>query len=222
MTYFPGGSLASYIKAWGPLPLHSALCVVSSIGKVLQPIHALGFIHRDLKPDNILFDAEYRVHIGDWGLAKHITEGPQLTGEGCSVGTIGYFDPNWSSALNLSPARDVYALAKIFFHLVGLENTHQITEQNLRNIIDKALKGQFKTIASFLDPLHFCLPAPPPAPAKAPQPVEGLDGTLALVLGGVAMLGLIGLAAWATSPRKVKAEDEKQQCQKTTLAHGSW
>ncbi len=68
MRYLPGGSLADRLEA-GPLQLDDVDALVERIGSALAAAHEAGVIHRDVKPANILFDAEGRAVLGDFGIA---------------------------------------------------------------------------------------------------------------------------------------------------------
>jgi serine/threonine-protein kinase len=79
-------------------------------------MHDLGFIHRDVKPENILFDEEGRVKLIDFGLARSLRDG-RLTQEGSFVGTPGYVAPeNISRHADPTPGADIYALGSTLYY----------------------------------------------------------------------------------------------------------
>ena len=81
--------------------------------------HQRGILHRDLKPGNILLDADDQPHVTDFGLAKNLSEATTNTRSGAIVGTPSYMAPEQAAARkDLSVAVDVYSLGAIFFELL--------------------------------------------------------------------------------------------------------
>ena len=70
MDYLPGGSLSDVLSARGPLPIAEAVSVASQVALALETAHRRGVIHRDIKPDNILFTADGTPKLADLGVAK--------------------------------------------------------------------------------------------------------------------------------------------------------
>ena len=70
MRYLPGGSLRDKLQKTGALPFEQALQIVRDVSTGLKVAHAKGLIHRDTKPENILFTEERQAVISDFGLAK--------------------------------------------------------------------------------------------------------------------------------------------------------
>jgi serine/threonine protein kinase len=91
MRLMHGGSLADRIKT-GALPIADALAILSHIAPGLDGAHARGVVHRDLKPNNILFDQRGDAAIADFGIAKLIQAGTTL-GRNMLMGTPAYMSP---------------------------------------------------------------------------------------------------------------------------------
>src|SRR4051794_32029783 len=95
MRYVPGGSLGRRLKG-GPLPWAAAARSAADVGEGLAEAHRLGLIHRDVKPDNILWDqAADEAVLTDFGVAARLAE------PGTAAGTTPYMAPE---ALSADPA----------------------------------------------------------------------------------------------------------------------
>lgn len=113
MPIAAGGSVATLIGDFGPLPARLVAVLLDQLLAALEATHAQNVVHRDVKPANLLLDATGRGHprlwLGDFGIAAG-GDAPRLTQGPNSVGTPGYMAPE---ALELgwqpSPSTDVYA-----------------------------------------------------------------------------------------------------------------
>jgi eukaryotic-like serine/threonine-protein kinase len=92
---------------------------MAKIARAVQYAHEHGVLHRDLKPGNILLDAHGEPFVTDFGLAKWLDTGTDLTRTLTIFGTPGYIAPEQAKgpAANLTPAADVYSLGAIAFDL---------------------------------------------------------------------------------------------------------
>ena len=91
-----GDILEKYAKKHGPLPLDEVAEIVAQIGQAVQAAHEVGVVHRDLKPDNLMYDPESRrVKLLDFGIATDTDTAPEqrLTRAGFFVGTLLYVAP---------------------------------------------------------------------------------------------------------------------------------
>jgi serine/threonine protein kinase/tetratricopeptide (TPR) repeat protein len=118
MKYAAGGSLQ---KAATTLRKQPRECVqlMAKVARAVQYAHEHGVLHRDLKPGNILLDAHGEPFVTDFGLAKWLDTGSDLTRTLTVFGTPGYIAPEQAKgpAANLTPAADVYSLGAIMFDL---------------------------------------------------------------------------------------------------------
>ena len=71
MDYMPGGSLSDLLSKRGPLPINEAVSIASHIAYALEAAHRRGVIHRDIKPDNILFAADGTPKLADLGVGRN-------------------------------------------------------------------------------------------------------------------------------------------------------
>ncbi|HEV8360344.1 MAG TPA: serine/threonine-protein kinase [Candidatus Thermoplasmatota archaeon] len=118
MEYAPGGSLADRLRA-GPLPEPEALRVGLEVLDALGALHQRGIVHRDVKPSNILFDAEGRAKLGDFTIAREVVSGETRGGAPGLVGTFPYLAPEQARGLAVGPAADLYALAATLYESVA-------------------------------------------------------------------------------------------------------
>jgi serine/threonine protein kinase len=114
----PGRSLEQEIDAEGPLPLETAVKVARQIADALEAIHAEEIVHRDLKPANVMLDEQGKVHITDFGLARH-TDDSLLTMPGQSVGSMDYMAPEQIRGQEISAVTDVYAFGCLMYTCVA-------------------------------------------------------------------------------------------------------
>jgi predicted Ser/Thr protein kinase len=118
MAFVNGPSLQARLQA-GPLPEREAAALVRQVAEAIAAAHDRGIVHRDLKPHNILLDEDGRPKVTDFGLAKRLEGGAELTGTGQVLGTPSYMPPEQASgAKNVGPAADVYALGAVLYSLL--------------------------------------------------------------------------------------------------------
>ena len=117
MELVEGGDLAKLIEAEGPLPLRRAARIAADVASALQAAHAHGIVHRDVKPGNILLDADGRPRVADFGIA-HATGERSLTGTGTSLGSVDYFSPEQARGEAATPASDIYSLGVVLYEML--------------------------------------------------------------------------------------------------------
>ncbi len=119
MRYLPGGSLSDLLHG-APLAPQRASQLIDELAPALDFAHERGVIHRDLKPDNILFDEYGLPYLSDFGIVKMIEGSPQtLTVTGGIVGTPAYMSPEQARGnVELDGRSDVYSLGVILFEML--------------------------------------------------------------------------------------------------------
>jgi serine/threonine-protein kinase len=114
MRLVEGPTLHAAIQLEGSLEPARAASVVRQVAAALDHAHGRGMVHRDVKPANVLLDAEGRAFLSDFGLAK-LREGARLTRTGMWVGTVEYIAPEQIMAGAVGPPADVYALGAVTY-----------------------------------------------------------------------------------------------------------
>ncbi len=120
MPYVAGGSLRRRLSDPRPLPLDEALRIARQVATALDYAHGHHVIHRDVKPENILFSEGLPV-VADFGIARAVTAaGPErLTRSGMPVGTPGYMSPEQAMGTReLDERTDVYSLGCVTYEML--------------------------------------------------------------------------------------------------------
>jgi Protein kinase domain len=119
MELLPGGTLRSRVAAGGFTPQH-AVAVSLACTSGLAAAHRRGVLHRDVKPENMLFSGGGVLKVTDFGIAKVIGgTGTVLTRAGDVIGTPAYIAPEQVRGGPISPATDVYAVATMLYELIA-------------------------------------------------------------------------------------------------------
>ncbi|MHC4830816.1 MAG: serine/threonine-protein kinase, partial [Planctomycetota bacterium] len=123
MELVEGDTVSKKVREEGPLPLRTALSISRQIASALGQAFATGYIHRDVKPENVLLTTDGRVKLCDFGLVKQLGEqGSQgLTRPGQGFGSVAYMPPEQvRSARSADQRADVYSTgASLYFMLTG-------------------------------------------------------------------------------------------------------
>jgi serine/threonine protein kinase len=127
MPYVTGGTLRDLLAQRSTLPLSEALPIIEQAAAALDYAHAHSIIHRDLKPGNMLFHADERLLLTDFGIAKMGNETPSpdhtslhpLTTTGTIIGTPEYLSPEQATASPVDRRSDVYSLGIVVFHMLA-------------------------------------------------------------------------------------------------------
>ena len=117
MEYVPGEDLKSFIKRVGQLPPKKAIIIGKQICQGLAEAHALGVIHRDLKPQNIMIDKSGNAKIMDFGIARSLKAGG-ITGEGTIIGTPEYMSPEQVEGKDTDQRSDIYSLGVVLYEML--------------------------------------------------------------------------------------------------------
>ncbi|MGH8108718.1 MAG: serine/threonine-protein kinase, partial [Arenimonas sp.] len=182
--YIPGGTLKERITEGG-LTVAEALDVISDIAQGLDFAHQKGFVHRDVKPGNVLYRNDGRVVLADFGIAKAMDGSNSSTVAGASIGTPDYMSPEQARGEPVDGRSDLYSLGTMFYEiLVGnppyqaadpftvalMHVTHPIPELPepyewlqplIQGLMAKNPAERYNTGASFVEALHKLVESAP-------------------------------------------------------------
>ena len=195
MEYLHGETLGAKLKrAGGVLPVADAVDYILKVCDALEVVHRAGYIHRDIKPDNIIHCEDGRLVLIDFGAARHFVANQTATYT--VMLTPSYAAPEqYSSAGRLDPRTDIYGLAATLYHLVtgvpplpALDRTSgldlpppHLVEPKVGEALSRAIQQGLSmrmderpaSVAAFAQLIQSALkedlqPAPKPSPAKSP------------------------------------------------------
>ncbi|HEX5359876.1 MAG TPA: serine/threonine-protein kinase [Fluviicoccus sp.] len=211
MEYHTGGDLSSRISSGGLTP-YEALRITKQLADALGMAHSKGVVHRDIKPDNVLFRAHNDDAIlTDFGIARDMQAESQLTQIGSTVGTPKYMSPEQARGMKVDGRADLYSLGIMLYEMltgkppfsasdtISLAIKHcqepvpplQGDLSRYQPLIDKLLakdvKNRFQNgnevMAAIDNILKPSAQRPIPAAAPAPKPIDRAAAGLTLTLG---------------------------------------
>lgn len=119
MELVEGETLGDYIRRKGLLPEGEAIRIITQVAEALQFAHQQNYIHRDLKPDNVLLTATGTVKVADLGLVKCMDTNVDLTQGGNILGTPYYIAPEqFDDARKVDASADIYSLGATLYAAV--------------------------------------------------------------------------------------------------------
>ena len=119
MEAIDGGSLADLLTRAGRLDIDTAARIFGEVASALAHAHKRGVVHRDIKPQNVLLDAESgRALVTDFGIAR-TAEGGSLTATGMVVGTPAYLSPEQVTGEPSDHRADIYALGVMMYEMLS-------------------------------------------------------------------------------------------------------
>jgi WD40 repeat protein/tRNA A-37 threonylcarbamoyl transferase component Bud32 len=119
MKLVSGSSLADRLAAYRDKP-RAASMLLADVAEAVHHAHMRGILHRDLKPANILTDERGSPQVTDFGLAKSVDAGVEITASGVILGTPAYMSPEQAAGRRgtITTATDVYGLGSILYALL--------------------------------------------------------------------------------------------------------
>ncbi|MFH8613277.1 protein kinase [Streptomyces sp. NPDC018029] len=113
--YAAGPSLTEAVREGGPLPEHSVRVLGAGLAEALAHVHALGLVHRDVKPSNVLLTLD-GPRLIDFGIARATDGTASLTSTGVSIGSPGYMSPEQILGKGVTGAADVFSLGAVLVY----------------------------------------------------------------------------------------------------------
>jgi serine/threonine-protein kinase len=190
MERVKGGSLQARLRSGG-VPLEDALTIGGQIGAALDAAHALGVLHRDVKPDNILIEqaadgGPIRAVLTDFGLARDLAVATRVSHPGRVSGTAGYLAPELLRGEAPSARSDLYAFAIVLRTLVG--SAMPSLSEPVQVVFARALSAEpavrFESAAAFMSALTI---------ATTPRSRRRIRARVAAAGALIAAMALFGL-----------------------------
>ena len=118
MEYVPGHTVRDVLRAHGALSAAQALSILDPVLEALAAAHRAGYIHRDVKPENVLISDDGRVKVTDFGLARAIEGADSGRTHGLLLGTVAYLSPEQVEHDRTDARSDVYSAGILLYELV--------------------------------------------------------------------------------------------------------
>jgi eukaryotic-like serine/threonine-protein kinase len=115
--YVEGETLKDRIRRMGRLPMDEAIAYAIEISRALGRAHAHNIVHRDVKPQNVLIDAEGSAKVTDFGIARTLDQ-DGLTADGRVLGTTDYVSPEQALGHDVNGQSDIYSLGIVLFEML--------------------------------------------------------------------------------------------------------
>ena len=115
--YVEGETLKERIRRMGRLPMDEALAYAIEIARALGCAHGRSIVHRDVKPQNVLIDAEGSAKVTDFGIARTLDQ-DGLTADGRVLGTTDYVSPEQALGHPVNGQSDIYSLGVVLYEML--------------------------------------------------------------------------------------------------------
>jgi serine/threonine-protein kinase len=185
LEFIPGENLKQLVGRNGPLHVERALELAIEIARGLSFAHQKGFVHRDVKPQNVLLNAKGEAKVTDFGIARPLEASDGETATGTVLGTCDYIAPEQAQGRRVDEHSDIYSLGIVVYELLTGEvpfagdNFVAVAMQHINTspppvslkrpdvpprvetAVEKALakdpEDRFPTMAAFCTELEACL-----------------------------------------------------------------
>ncbi|QDG52013.1 PEGA domain-containing protein [Persicimonas caeni] len=191
MEFVDGGTLRQVMKNTGPMVLADFGLVAIQILDAVGEAHRRGLIHRDLKPSNIMLCEKQGkpnfVKVLDFGLAKLLRDGAELTQKDTVIGSVSYMAPEQILGMDVDTRADVYALGVLFYQMLSGEKPFKggemgVLYQHVHSDpphLSEVLPADHDIPKNVIDLVHVCLSKDPDdRPRNANMVQEMLRGAV--------------------------------------------
>jgi tetratricopeptide (TPR) repeat protein len=152
LPFLEGGTLRDRL-ARGPLRIDETVTMVERLARSLGRAHEKGIVHRDVKPENILFDERWNALLADFGIAKHFndttpgaSQSVDLSRTGEMRGTAGYMAPEQVlGKREVGPQADVWALGAVLYEC--LAGAPAFTGDSLLEVVERTSRGRTEPLS---------------------------------------------------------------------------
>lgn len=163
MDHVPGRTLKQILRDDPPMPFERAQRILDDIAAGLGYAHEHGIVHRDVKPENIFVDdATGRAKLADFGIARSILDGTQVTMAGVAIGTPTYMAPEQIDGSPVDARSDLYSLGLVGWEMVT--GRRPWDGETLYNVIFRQKHDQLPAIHALR----------PDTPVRLAYAIEGL------------------------------------------------
>jgi eukaryotic-like serine/threonine-protein kinase len=171
-----GQNLKELVERRGPLPVRRALELGLAVGRALAFAHGEGIIHRDVKPQNVLLDADGRAKVTDFGIARTI-DAVGTTETGTVLGTSHYVAPEQARGERVDAQTDVYSFGVVLWELLagdvpyGGENFLTVAMRHVNDPVPSVLDRRPDTPLRLATLIERCMAK---EPADRPDSMEAV------------------------------------------------
>lgn len=207
MEYMEGGSLRERFRAGEPMNVESALQILSAMAAGISALHGKGLIHRDIKPDNVLFNRQDHVKVADFGIAVSAEQLGRLTQGDAAPGTIDYMAPEQRYRLEVTEKADQFSLAVVAYEMLTgklpprvfrpASQQNRLLSVQVDAVLERALQeeseGRYSNVSEFVEALDAALAVPAPRLSPPSTSPGQLRTYLPVALLGSIVAGLVYL-----------------------------
>lgn len=161
--FIPGGTLSERVDRGG-MSVADILDIACDVARGLDYAHQKGFVHRDVKPGNILFKQDGTAVLADFGIAKAMDASAGATMAGSSIGTPDYMSPEQARAEQVDGRSDLYSLGAVIFEMLVGHPPYQASDPftvALMHVTQPLpeLDAEFRWLQPLIDGLMAKVPA---------------------------------------------------------------
>lgn len=118
MELIPGEPLSAVLSREGKLPVTVALSYLAQTAEAIAAAHAIGVVHRDIKPGNLMILPDGTVKVTDFGIARAV-DATSMTAVGQVIGTAQYMSPEQATGLSATASSDIYSLGVVGYEMLA-------------------------------------------------------------------------------------------------------